>query len=74
MDSEFLPKLMTTRLTPVSMDHMHALIDRSDNGISPRVAREAEFLLHDSFSIGVRAWKFMRSHEKDMWENREYDS
>ena len=72
MDSTFLPSLMTTQLHPMTPEHMHALIDRSDNNLSPRVVREAEILLEDSFNIGVRAWRFMRSHEKDMWESRKY--
>ncbi|XP_071514131.1 uncharacterized protein [Panulirus ornatus] len=52
---------------PMTSDLMHALVDRSDVNLSPRVVQEAEELLHDCFMVGVRAWKYMRTHEKELW-------
>lgn len=58
---------------PMTSDLMHALVDRSDVNLSPRVLQEAEELLHDCFMVGVRAWKYMRTHEKELWMKRKYD-
>lgn len=52
--------------------HMNALVDRSDSAVSPRVMREAEFFLEDSFKIGFEAWNFVKDHEKEIWRRREY--
>lgn len=54
-------------MQPISDEHMNALIDRSDQTIDPRIALEADFLLHDSFNVGYEAWKFVKDHEKEMW-------
>lgn len=59
---------------PLTSDLMHALIDRSDLRLSPRVVREAEELLHDCFTVGVRAWQYMRSHEQELHKRRKYDT
>ncbi|XP_042860058.1 uncharacterized protein LOC122245949 isoform X3 [Penaeus japonicus] len=64
------PRPMTYQPQPMSHEVMHALVDRSDVSLSPRVVREAEELLQDCFDVGVRAWRYLRSHERDMWNNR----
>ena len=57
----------------MTSQHMHVLIDRNDvENVSPRVMREAEFFLLDSFDVGVQAWSFMKTHEKDLWQTREF--
>ncbi|ROT73076.1 Peroxidasin-like protein [Penaeus vannamei] len=61
------PRSMTSQPHPMSHEVMHALVDRSDVGLSPRVVREAEELLQDCFDVGVRAWRYLRSHEREMW-------
>lgn len=64
-------RLIQGERRPVTSDLMHALMDRRDLTLSPRVVKEAEDLLHDCFSVGMRAWDFMRTHEKELWEKRE---
>ncbi|XP_066966367.1 uncharacterized protein [Macrobrachium rosenbergii] len=61
---------MTSHARPMTHEHMHALIDRQDFDLSPRVIREAEELLQDCFTVGVEAWKYMRSHEKTIFQRR----
>ncbi|XP_050707361.1 peroxidase-like protein 3 isoform X4 [Eriocheir sinensis] len=63
------------RVTP---DLMQALVGRGseaqgseDLKLSPRVMREAEELLTDCFSAGVKAWGIMRQHERQLWQKRQ---
>lgn len=67
------PRSMTYQPHPMTHEVMHALVDRSDVGLSPRVVREAEELLQDCFDVGVRAWRYLRSHEREMWNKSKYD-
>lgn len=54
----------------MTSDHMHVLVDRNNvDSISPRVIREAEFLLLDSFDVGMQAWDFLRTQEHDLWND-----
>ena len=68
LNYDFFPSKMFSEPIPMTSEHMHVLVDRNDvSNVSPRVIREAEFLLLDSFDVGMQAWEFLKTQEKDLW-------
>ncbi|XP_063852971.1 uncharacterized protein LOC135095795 isoform X2 [Scylla paramamosain] len=66
-----LGRPVTRGRRPVTSDLMQALVGRgSQEDLSPRVMREAEELLSDCFSVGVKAWGVMREQEHRLWQRK----